>query len=63
MESLKWMSVQTVLKRVRKRSKGLPTFPWVNIKVDPSRVPSIVRRGKGEVASAETSMVDLVMVY
>jgi hypothetical protein len=42
---------------------GLPTFAWVNIKVDRSRVPSFVRRGKGEVASAETSMVDPVMVY
>jgi hypothetical protein len=33
------------------------------MKVDRFRVPSFVRRGKGEVASAEPSMVDPVMVY
>ncbi len=40
---------------------GLPTFAWVNMKVDRFRVPSFVRRGKGEVVSAETSRVDPVM--
>jgi hypothetical protein len=39
---------------------GLPTFAWVNMKDDRSRVPSSVRRGKEEVTSAEPSMVDPV---
>ena len=43
------------------KNQGLPTFAWVNMKVERSSVPFFVRRGKGEVAFPEPSMVDPVM--